>query len=466
MLALPVLSGGPGNASSHNSPGTPRLGAELPATSNSQEEVKASNSPMIAADPTEPRFVVMANRLDAADFGCALQISGNAGRSFVPANPVPRLPKGAQKCYAPEVAFDSDGKLHYLFVGLAGRTNTPMGVFLTSSRDRGRSFTPPRKVLGPYSFGVRMAIDRNENRMHIVWIRANAQPGLGSFPPPPNPILSIFSDDGGETFSKPLRVSDPGRRYVVAPALALGPKGRVHVLYYDLEEDARDYHGLEGPVWEGKWSVVLAGSADGGRTFSQGRIVDDGVVPPERVMLIFTMAPPALVAGPSGRLFAAWHDARSGDWDVWLRSSSDGGRTWGDAVRVNDDPPSNGLHQYLPRLSFAGGRLDVIFYDRRHDPGNLRNDVFYAASRDGGRSFSPNLKLTDKASDSKIGQRYAGPAARDQVEFGSRLGLFSTPTNVVASWTDTRNSAHPLMQDVFSRIIDYSRRGSAPAGAP
>ena len=73
---------------------------------------------------------------DALDFGCALEVSGDAGGTFVPANPVPTLPPGAEKCYGPEVAFDRKGTLYFLFVGLRGTGNTPMGVFLTSSSDR------------------------------------------------------------------------------------------------------------------------------------------------------------------------------------------------------------------------------------------------------------------------------------------------------------------------------------------
>lgn len=80
----------------------------------------SSTSPLILADPDEPRFMVMANRVDAPDFGCALQVSGDAGRTWASSDPVPKLPEGAEKCYAPEVAFDAQGMLYYLFVGLQG----------------------------------------------------------------------------------------------------------------------------------------------------------------------------------------------------------------------------------------------------------------------------------------------------------------------------------------------------------
>lgn len=441
----------------------PRPRQELPATASRAE---ANNSPALAADPTEPRFVALANRLDGPDFDCALQLSGDGGRTFVPRNAVPeeRLPKGAEKCYSPEVAFDREGRLYYLFAGLHGLGNAPMGVFLTTTDDRGRTFSTPHRVLGPNAFQARMVIDDGigeRGRLHVVWLAASGDPALGSLPPPPNPIMAMHSDDGGRTFSEPVQVSDPQRQRVVAPAVALGEGGEVHVLYYDLGRDAVDYQGLEGPTWEGTWALVLATSKDQGKRFDRGVVVDAQVVPPARVILIFTMAPPALVADASGTLLAAWRDARSGDPDIWLRRSSDGGRRWEKARRVNDDAVANGADQDLPRLAVApGGRIDAIFFDRRDDPDNRRYHLYYTFSTDSGRSFAPNLRITARASDSRIGQRYSLlPAAKGLVELGSRNALLSEDDRVTAAWTDTRYANDPMQQDIMATIIDLPASG-------
>lgn len=424
---------------------SPEVMPEVPVTAMDEAVGPSNNSPILAADPTEPRFVVVANRLDAPDFSCSLHVSGDGGRSWVPAAPVTQLPDGAEKCYAPEVAFDAEGRLYYLFVGLRGRGNEPMGTFISSSPDRGRTFSAPRQVLGPLNFGVRMAIDQSlgeRGRLHLVWLQATSDPPLGGFGSPPNPILAAYSDDGGSTFSTPVQVSDASRERVVAPALVLGRDHAVHVGYYDLQGDARDYYGLEGPVWEGTWSLVVATSLDRGRSFGPGRVVDDSIVPAERVMLIFTMPPATVVAQGRGRLCAAWTDARHGDPDIFVRCSANGGELWEEPRRLNDDGVGNGRRQYLPRMSVSsGGRLDLIFFDRRGDRQNVRNDVFYTFSPDGGRHFARNQKLTRISSDSRVGQQYVGAAAAGQFEFGSRLGLLSKDEGVLAAWPDTRHSA-------------------------
>lgn len=465
LMIAPVLAGVALLADEPAS-GRPQMGTEQPATAMDRTIQPANNSPLLVADPSDPRFIVLANRVDAPDFSCGLQVSGNGGRGWAPARPVPKLPRGAEKCYAPEVAFDRDGTLYYLFVGLRGRGNTPMGVFLTSSEDRGGTFTRPRRVLGPLSYSVRMAIDPSvgqRGRIHLVWLKATSNPATGGFGPPPNPIVATHSDDGGRSFSKPVQVSDPERERVVAPALSVGPEHDVHVAYYDLGRDARDYQGLEGPVWKEPWSLVVAHSADGGRSFGAVS-AETSIVPPERVMLIFTMTPPAL-AVQGKRVCVAWADARKGDSDILSRCSQTQGHRWkGQARRLNDDRVANGISQYLPRIAIApDGRLDAVFYDRRVDRGNIGTDVFFTFSTDGGRHFAPNVRLSGDPFDSRIGQQYAVRSARGQVEFGSRLGLLSRDDGAVTAWADTRNSL-PLgtAQDIFTRTVDL-RRPSDPA---
>lgn len=465
MTAMTVLAGPVGAA------GAPKVLPDVPVSGLDERLQLAQNSPALRADPTRPSFVVLANRLDNPEFGCTLHLSGDGGRGWIPVKPVPRLPPGVEQCYAPEVAFDRHGLLYYLFVGLAGPGNAPNGAFLVTSGNRGRTFSAPRRILGPERYMVRMALDPTvgaRGRLHVVWVEAGSDPPLGGLAPPPNPIMSSWSDDGGRTFSAPVRISDPQRR-VVAPALALGPDHAVHVLYYDLEDDRRDYQGLEGPAWDGRWSLHLTSSADGGRTFAAPVTVDDGLVPSERVMLIYTMPAPALAVGPSGALYAAWSDARNGDRDVFTRRSTDGGRRWKPVVRIDDDTVGSGRDQYLPALSVAPtGRVDALFLDRRGDPANVRNDTYLASSTDGGASFGPNVRVTGEASDTTIGTRYDVPSATGLVEFGSRLGLLSLPDRVVAAWPDTRNGEiGKYSQDVFATEVDVGgHAGGGGTGFP
>ncbi|MFN2568514.1 MAG: hypothetical protein ABR564_02805 [Candidatus Dormibacteria bacterium] len=412
---------------------SPRQGREVPATAMDMVAMNANNSPQLVADPADRQFVALANRVDGPQFGCALQVSYDGGHGWLSARPVPALPSGVERCYAPVAAFDRSSRLYYLFVGLAGTGNSPVGVFLTTSTNRGAGFTAPRQILGREHYMVRMALDPDTDRMHLVWLEARTTPPTGGFAPPPNPIMSAFSNDRGETFSRPVQVSDPGRQRVVAPVLGLGADRQVHVLYYDLGSDVRDYEGLEGPPWEQPWSLVLSTSRDGGAHFSPGVVVDGDVIPPQRVMLIYTM-PPAAMAVDHDNVYVSWHDARNRDWDVFLRRSTDGGRSFSAPIRVNDDRRGDGRNEYLPQLAVSPeGRLDLLFYDRRNDPDNIGSDVYYTYSTDGGRSVAPNRRLTSLASNSLVGPHYAVTSARGLVETGGRIALLSEGNRALAA---------------------------------
>lgn len=422
------------------------------------------NSPMVASDPTDRRFMVMVANISGSGYSCRFELSGDAGRRWVGTNPVPTLPTGVEECFAPEAAFDREGRLYILFVGLHTKGHIPYGAYLIHSDNRGQSFSAPRQVLGPNVFGVRMAIEAQagRGRIHLAWLEARGELPTGGLPPGPNPILVAHSDDGGEAFSEPVQASEPNRARVVAPALALRPGGGVSVLYYDLGDDVRDYQGLDGPAWDGTWSLVLSSAPAAGAAFDRHSLVDGGIVPLDRVPLILTMAPAALAVRPDASVVVAWTDGRYGDLDLLARRSDDGA-TWADALRVNDDGRA-GSTQYLPRLAVApNGRVDVAYYDRREDSADIYNNAFFTYSLDAGRSFAPSAKLSRDPSHSRVGTRYLIRSAEGQIEFASRIALVSWNDRAVAAWTDTRNAradnvssfGGPRDQAIYANQVDF-----------
>jgi hypothetical protein len=428
----------------------------------------ANNSPELGLDPRASEFVAAAHRQDAPRFGCGLAVSGSGGQGWRPVNPVTELPEGAKTCYAPEVSFGPQGRLHYLFAALQGRGNEPLGVFLASSDDRGKSFAEPRQVLDEHNFSARLAVDRSageRGRLYLSWLDATSDPPLGAMPPPPNPIRFAASTDGGQTWSEPLQINPEGQQRVAGPTMSVDD-GMVYIAYYDLKQDRRDYKGLAGPVYDGTWSLVLARSTDGGETFTT-TVVDDKVRPAQRVMLIFTMAPPALAAGPEGRVCVGWPQAHEGHGDVLARCSTDRGESWTERTRVNQDPGGSSAIHLLPQLAFAPNRrLDAAYLAR--NPTSSVQHTYYAASHDGGQSFADPVRVTSQPSNPQIGQRYVGPAAEGEVEFGSRLGLLARNDHAKVMWPDTRNSRSGTTgQDLFAARLTHpqpaSKSGTAVA---
>lgn len=389
-------------------------------------------SPSLARNPRQPDNLVASYRIDRPGFSAGLQSTLDGGETWRAAA-LP-LPEGKDRPFAPDVAFGPDGRLYVLYVNLEGRGNRPSNLWLSTSTDGGRTLGPPVLVTAGLPFQARLAVDP-AGPLHVTWLQPT-DTGVLRFAGEPDPyVVAVRSTDGGRTFSAPVRVSDPQRRRVGAASPVVDGRGRLVVLYEDFKADVRDFGFLEGPPYEGSFALVAAVSADGGGTFSPGVELESDIVPLRR-FLVFLPEYPSLAAGPGDTLYVSWADGRTGDDDVYLRRSDDGGRTWAPATRVNDTRLRDGTTQDLPRLAVApGGRVDVLFYDRRGDAGrDVTSAVTLASSTDRGRTWR-NTRVSDAGFDTRIGSS-ADP--RLPIDFGSRLALVSSDARSWATWTDTR----------------------------
>jgi hypothetical protein len=434
------------------------LGRVAPVNAGALElaDISANNSPTLARSPRDPRRVVVANRIDSPRYSCALHVSSDGGASWTQ-TPLP-APRGEAICYAPDVAFDADGTLYMSFVTLRGRGNVPNAAWLVTSEDGGKTLSAPRRVLGRLVFQVRLATDpAAPRRVYVSWVQGS-EVGIYRFSAGGAPIQTMRSDDGGATWGAPVQVSSPRRARVLAPTPAVGAGGELYVLYLDLGEDRLDYEGAHdgrgGPPYPGRWQLVLARSRDRGATWQES-VVERALVPSERLIAFIPPFPSLAVDRASGRLYAAFHDGRLGDADVWLWTLARGARTWSGPTRVNDTARRDGTSQYLPKLATApGGRLDVMYYDRRGDGArNEANEASLQSSTDGGRTFTSRLALSGRAFDAKIGFG----AERDLPDLGSRLALLSDDARAMAVWPDTRaGTRSSLKQDLARRVVAFS----------
>jgi len=98
-----------------------------------------------------------------------------------------------------------------------------------------------------------------------------------------------------------------------------------------------------------------------------------------------------------GNIYINWSDGRNGvnDIDIFIIKSSDGGKTWSNVIRVNDDKERNGRQQFMSDMSVdpVTGNVYVLFYDRRNYT-DSQTDVYLARSTNGGESFT-NIKISE-----------------------------------------------------------------------
>lgn len=122
-----------------------------------------------------------------------------------------------------------------------------------------------------------------------------------------------------------------------------GDPGRLNVILKDAEEAERD--------WNGGWEIYYRRSDDGGRTFGPEQRLTNAAGASQR--------PSIAVDGKS--VYIAWFDARGMDPEIYLRSSADGGSTWGDELRITNAP---GASTY-PTVAVDNEYVHVLWTDSR-----------------------------------------------------------------------------------------------------
>lgn len=260
---------------------------------------------------------------------------------------------------------------------------------MAKSTDGGLTFQPPVTLAtgtsgAPFHDKPYMAIDNSPSSpyrgsIYVSWTMFSSLSGGTS------PIYFSRSTDGGVTFSVPARISGTVQ-YDQGSQPSVGPNGEVYVSF-------AGYVGSEIRLY-------VVRSLDGGSTFGtpiQAAFISDpgSSLPPGdyRTPTIPSSATDVGRGPYSGTVYAVWQDGSAGNSDIRLVYSRDRGQTWSGPINVNNDETQN--DQFFPFVSVArNGRVDVVFYDRRNDPGNFLLDVYAGISFNGGVSFQ-NRKITD-----------------------------------------------------------------------
>ena len=150
----------------------------------------------------------------------------------------------------------------------------------------------------------------------------------------------------------------------------------------------------------------------------------------------------------TGNVYVAYADYSLGDADIFFMSSPNGlPGSWTMPIRVNLDPPGNGLDQWAPEMFIdqAIGAITITYYSRRSDPysPNTNVETWAAVSYDCGITWTEGL-ISTVGPTPPIGTFPIPPSGMWVGDYlGADMNMMNGPGYV---WNDGRNGTD---QDVF-----------------
>jgi hypothetical protein len=365
----------------------------------------------------------------------------------------------------PSLAFDSIGNVFYsyivVFVGNGNGINaTAMAV--AGSSDGGRTypqFTVFSMEGGGNHFNDKpmIAADTNprspfRDSVYVAWDAA-AGGSIGGG------VRFARSIDHGKTFSV-VRVDDPrGPGRAIGAVPFVGPNGEVYVAWNDFAANA----------------IVFNRSLDGGVTWGSPRTIApktlafDIAVPAEfsRGALVYPACDTDRSSGAHrGRLYCSWMDSTaSGNTDIFVSMSDDGGTTWSRPAAVADRLANVDRFNHWMSIDPVTGDANLSFYDTRNDTTGSRfmTDIYFTRlSAGGGAWLSPNVRVTDVSSNE---HDCSGAFPCAAIDYGNQTGDYAGLASYGGVshpiWTDSRAQLDPFagcrtglaMEEVFTAAV-------------
>ena len=103
----------------------------------------------------------------------------------------------------------------------------------------------------------------------------------------------------------------------------------------------------------------------------------------------------APIATSGNNVYVTWWTNKSGDWEVFFRASTDGGKTFGPKINLSN---SKGVVSENAQVAAAGNNVYVTWWERA----NLTsNEPVMRISNDNGKTFGEKIMLSNNATTAK-----------------------------------------------------------------
>ncbi len=342
---------------------------------------------------TPTGYQVTETLCDRLDNDCDGETDEGCLQTLVPAAGDVRLDTGdtpgSHSSVQPTVAMASGSLLAAWMDLRAGEAR----ILLARSTDSGASWSTPVRLdtgAGP-AIGPRFALPRGGQWPNALWADFR---GGDSY----REVYLRRSTDAGASWGTGDRRINPSQNTDSFDLDVAVDGDTVYVVYINFTT-SRARH------------VYLLRSTDGGASWNAPRQIDTAAGD--------VLAGEPRVAASGGKVHVLWRDNRNGALDIFHRTSSDEGASWGAERRLDTMALPGTSASFAPALAVRGDEVHAAWVD---DHGGTSFDIWYSRSLDGGSSWTTPQRLDDD------------PLPHDS--FSPRIAL--PDGRVVVAWVDHR----------------------------
>ncbi|MGH9278587.1 MAG: sialidase family protein [Acidimicrobiales bacterium] len=475
IIAVLLLAGACSSGSS-TGPAEAAKNAQVDVNDKLLPVARIHEGPALLIDRNNPNTVYL-GETEMVSGECRFYVSLDGGLTWRPEN-APVLEPYTKNCamgiatsqnLRQELVQGPDGTIYNVFQANAPNRNGTRSVLLGRSEDGGRSWqtvaidpgtpAPEPGVEMEVNFQGHVAIDPNDPQtVYAMWRRS--QNNKDRTPTKPTRPWMSVSQDGGATWAPPWMMFEKNNGFDGPRPVVVGD-----TLYTFYRESAPPLPtGGAAPIPEPPTTKLFVNtSKDGGKTWIKD--------------VEIARAPDASEPVPfydreRRQFYVVWHDNRQQELDVYFSTSKDGA-TWAAPKRLNDDPEGTRYGQHYPQISMSpDGRIDVAWYDWRDDPfpastvgqGSVLDlfanrgkmaSVYMTSSRDGGETWTKNIRLNDTPIDRTIGTWV------NNIDVLAPVAIASSNDGAVVAWSDTRNgNTISQTQDIYTSRVTFGEESS------
>ena len=461
----------------------------------------------LAVNRSNPQHVVQINA-NYLDLTCESSVSFDGGTTWSAAVPLPfpAAPAGGTaipSCSTYQSVEFGSGQNVY---AAASAANLPpdvpdTGIVVLKSTDGGLNWQPgvvamaagpgsndsQTPSVGPSYFRPSLSVDpgavNGVDRLYVVAQEGTSAGGT--------PAVSTVSNDAGQSFSPVANISPAGSNSTDSPSKpVINSDGSVTVAWRT--------QGVTGLL---KASRSTNAGASWGTPVDITQVVNTGTsttthIPSNPLSGQSTSASyPRMVGGPNGALYLVFNQGSGGpnpppggyqgadhfispDSQVYFTRGSENGAKWTEPKLISEKTTFPGAltHQTRhPTISFANGRINIVWHDRRHwygGPGERNcshshifcqdirlGDTYLSYSTNSGTSFSKPIRVSDRSNNDDVGYDTRPSAYWNYGPQSVTVG----GDKLLISWMDSREGNWDTdTEDTYLAKVDFNATGAPP----